>query len=58
MNILIIGCGRVGSRLAIRLERGGHSISVVDDTRDAFARLGGDFRGPTFPRLRHGRRSS
>ena len=48
MNILIIGCGRVGARLAIRLERGGHTVSVVDDTRDAFSRLGGDFRGPTF----------
>ncbi len=48
MNIIIIGCGRVGSRLAVRLEGGGHSVSVVDETRDAFARLGGDFRGPTY----------
>ena len=48
MNILIIGCGRVGSRLAVRLEHGGHTVAVVDDSREAFARLGGDFRGPTF----------
>jgi trk system potassium uptake protein TrkA len=48
MNIIIIGCGRVGSRLAVRLERGGHGVSVVDEAREAFARLGGDFRGPTF----------
>ncbi len=48
MNILIIGCGRVGSRLAVRLEGGGHSVSVVDESRDTFSKLGGDFRGPTF----------
>ncbi len=48
MNILIIGCGRVGARLAIRLEGGGHSVSVIDETREAFTRLGGDFRGPTY----------
>ena len=48
MNILIIGCGRVGSRLAVRLEGGGHSVAVVDESRDTFSKLGGDFRGPTF----------
>ncbi|BCM93199.1 Trk system potassium uptake protein TrkA [Abditibacteriota bacterium] len=48
MNILILGCGRVGARLAIRLERGGHNVSVVDELREAFTRLGGDFRGPTY----------
>jgi trk system potassium uptake protein TrkA len=48
MNILIIGCGRVGSRLAVRLEAGGHHVSVVDELRESFVRLGGDFRGSTF----------
>lgn len=48
MNILIIGCGRVGSRLAMRLEQGGHAVSVIDLARESFARLGGDFRGPTY----------
>ncbi len=48
MNIIIIGCGRVGSRLAVRLEGGGHTVSVVDESREAFSKLGGDFRGPTY----------
>ncbi|HEX9998057.1 MAG TPA: TrkA family potassium uptake protein [Abditibacterium sp.] len=48
MKIMIVGCGRVGSRLAQRLERGGHEIAVVDVDREAFARLGGEFRGATF----------
>lgn len=48
MKIMIIGCGRVGSRLALRMERGGHEVVVVDSDREAFARLGGDFQGPTF----------
>ena len=30
MNILIIGCGRVGRRLVGVLERLGHDVSVVD----------------------------
>ncbi|RYX83667.1 TrkA family potassium uptake protein [bacterium] len=47
MNILIIGCGRVGSRLAVRMENSGHSVSVVDEFRETFTRLGGDFRGAT-----------
>ena len=45
---MIVGCGRVGSRLALRMERGGHEVVVVDPDREAFARLGGDFQGPTF----------
>lgn len=48
MKILILGCGRVGSRLAQRLERGGHEMIVVDENRESFARLGGDFSGATF----------
>jgi trk system potassium uptake protein TrkA len=47
MKIMIIGCGRVGSRLAIRMERGGHEVTVIDSQRDAFIRLGGNFRGIT-----------
>lgn len=45
---MIVGCGRVGSRLAQRLERGGHVVAVVDEDREAFASLGGDFRGATY----------
>jgi len=47
MKIVIIGCGRVGSRLALRLERGGHEVTIIDSSREAFTRLGGDFSGTT-----------
>jgi len=48
MNVLIIGCGRVGSRLAIRLENGGHRIGIIDVARESFLRLGPGFAGPTY----------
>ena len=39
MNIVVIGCGRVGSELAMQLSEEGHSVVVVDKNRDAFRRL-------------------
>lgn len=48
MKIMIVGCGRVGSRLAQSLERDGNEVIVVDEDRETFAKLGGDFQGPTF----------
>ena len=30
MNILIVGCGRLGSRLAEVLDHQGHDVAVVD----------------------------
>jgi trk system potassium uptake protein TrkA len=45
MNIVIVGCGRVGSRLACRFAEQGHRVSVVDKERSAFARLGEGFKG-------------
>ncbi|PWJ49291.1 trk system potassium uptake protein TrkA [Quadrisphaera granulorum] len=35
-----MGCGRVGSALALRLEGLGHQVTVVDQNPDAFRRLG------------------
>ena len=49
MKILVIGCGRVGARLAQRLEKAGHEVTVMDENREALAKLGGDFRGATYP---------
>lgn len=40
-----MGCGRVGSSLAIELERAGHSVAIIDQYREAFRRLGPDFKG-------------
>jgi trk system potassium uptake protein TrkA len=42
-----MGCGRVGSGLATALEAAGHSVSVIDQSREAFRRLGADFKGKT-----------
>jgi len=48
MKILIIGCGRTGARLGARLSSQQHEVSVIDNRREAFARLGVDFSGHTF----------
>lgn len=40
-----MGCGRVGSTLAIQFQALGHSVSVIDQNREAFRRLGADFNG-------------
>ena len=47
MHIVIMGCGRVGSSLAIELDRLGHSVAVVDRDDDSFRRLGPSFQGET-----------
>ncbi len=40
MHIVIMGCGRVGSTLALGLQRLGHDTTVIDQNPDAFRRLG------------------
>jgi trk system potassium uptake protein TrkA len=47
VHVVIVGCGRVGSRLAISLDRQGHSVAVVDRSETAFGRLGSSFTGTT-----------
>ena len=47
MHVVIMGCGRVGSLLAIELEANGHSVAVIDQSKEAFRRLGPDFKGRT-----------
>jgi trk system potassium uptake protein TrkA len=42
-----MGCGRVGSSLATELEAAGHTVAVIDQAREAFRRLGPDFKGRT-----------
>lgn len=39
MHVIVVGCGRVGSELAINLEEAGHSVAVIDKNRNAFRRL-------------------
>lgn len=45
MFVVVVGCGRVGSALAQRLIEEGHDVNVVDQSAEAFARLGEDFPG-------------
>jgi len=45
MNIVVVGCGRVGGELAYRLFKNGHKIVVVDLLPAAFQNLPEDFRG-------------
>ena len=47
MNIVILGCGRVGSTLATMLDRAGHTVSIIDFSSEAFRRLEPDFSGTT-----------
>ena len=45
MNAVVIGCGRVGSAVAMGLAADGWDVSVVDESEDALARLGQGWRG-------------
>jgi trk system potassium uptake protein TrkA len=45
MNIIIMGCGRVGSQVSHLLVKQGHMVTVIDHDANALARLGKDFKG-------------
>ena len=45
MNIVILGCGRVGSTFARLMYRDGHSVTIIDLQSEAFRRLGTKFKG-------------
>jgi trk system potassium uptake protein TrkA len=45
MHVVVVGCGRVGSGLAISLTAEGHSVAVMDKNPKAFRRLK-DWEGP------------
>jgi trk system potassium uptake protein len=45
MKIIIVGCGRIGSKLAHDLSFGGHHVTVIDSDPAAFDRLGPGFKG-------------
>jgi trk system potassium uptake protein TrkA len=40
VHVVIVGCGRVGSELAVNLERLGHSVAVIDKDPNAYRRWG------------------
>jgi trk system potassium uptake protein len=45
VHVVIMGCGRVGSALALGLESRGHEVSVIDRDAGAFRRLHAGFSG-------------
>ncbi len=45
MRIVIVGCGRVGSRVATEFAAEGHRISIVDQRQESFRRLPERFPG-------------
>ncbi len=45
MNIIIMGCGRVGARLASLLDEDGHKVTILDNDTYSFRRLPASFGG-------------
>ncbi len=45
MNVIIMGCGRLGSRIAAMLDSEGHQVTVLDTNESAFRRLPEGFKG-------------
>ena len=48
MKVLVIGCGRVGSDLALRYDGEGHEVNVIDEQQEAADNLGSNFKGIFF----------
>jgi len=47
MNIIIVGCGKLGSGLAGNLTHKGHRVTIIDTDPETFEMLGKDFTGDT-----------
>lgn len=47
MKVVIMGCGRVGARVASLLDHNGHDVTVIDSEPSAFRRLPDEFGGDT-----------
>ena len=45
MNVIIMGCGRLGAELAAMLEEDGHKITILDIDKFAFDHLPPAFKG-------------
>ena len=47
MRVIIVGCGRVGARVAAELDSRGEHVTVIDTSPRAFSRLPATFKGET-----------
>jgi trk system potassium uptake protein TrkA len=45
MKALVIGCGRVGSSIALQLQKEDWEVTVIDENEDALSRLGEHWPG-------------
>jgi trk system potassium uptake protein len=45
MKVIVIGCGRVGSSIALQLDREGWDVVAVDEKEEALTRLGSHWSG-------------
>lgn len=45
MQIIVVGCGRIGAELAYSFFKRGHQVSVVDENVSSFNNLPADFEG-------------
>jgi trk system potassium uptake protein len=45
MKAIVIGCGRVGSAVALQLQGSGWEVTVCDENEDALGRLGEQWAG-------------
>ena len=46
-DIIVVGCGRVGSQLATRLSQSDNNVTVIDRDVASFSNLGPNFNGAT-----------
>ena len=47
MHVIVVGCGRVGSEVALNLASTEHDVIVIDRKVESFRRLGAHFQGTT-----------
>jgi trk system potassium uptake protein len=45
VKVIVIGCGRVGSSVALELDRVGWEVTAVDENEDVLQRLGENWSG-------------
>jgi len=45
VKVLVVGCGRVGSAVALNLKSAGWQVGVIDEREEALGRLGDHWTG-------------
>src|SRR4051812_37091437 len=45
VKVIVVGCGRVGSAVALELRAAGWDVAVIDEREEALGRLGDDWTG-------------